>query len=530
MFDRKIMSTMRYIFSLSLAIICILAQAQLKQRKLGTPLNNPSFNYWAPFVSLDGNTLLFTSDYTEDGLPATFLSVRQGVDWKEPFLVPKKVTALSYTKAFTLSHDGKIIYITSSRGGTQGGYDIWVSQFSGNTFSEVLSIGAPVNSPLNEASPSLSPDGNTLFFMRCKKMSNTGADECKIMMAKKNQYGLWDTVTELPEIINAGNSQMPRMLADGQTLLFSSNRHQPNKGGMDFYISRFADNRWGTPINLDFANTLSDDVYASASSVGFYLLKDAPGAKRSELVEFQFPPEIKPKAVVRVAGLVEGLTDPSKANVNLIIPETKTILFTIRPDAKGNFVCYIPEGNLYDLYVDPPMENFRYFSKRYDLTGKKLPNSDRITATLKPLASGDEMELSTVSFKKHSSGLDPISKVELQKIARMMRGNPSLNYTVDVSLYGLMKDSIQSEDLTEVISDTVIYEMEVQIDSVTTEMRDSIAVEYTYHNDRTQQQAEAIASHLIGLGVAENKITITYMALEEPVADNRRTVIKLKAR
>ena len=153
-----------------LLLMGTVAPAQPKPRKLNPALNNPSFNYWAPYVCLDGNTILFTSDYTEDNLPAIFIAVKQGVDWKEPVPLTKKITALSFTKAFTLSVDGKMLYITSSRGGTIGGFDILTSQISGGAFGEPTFLGAPINSPTNEGAPTFSPDGATIFFMRCAKM------------------------------------------------------------------------------------------------------------------------------------------------------------------------------------------------------------------------------------------------------------------------------------------------------------------------------------------------------------------------
>jgi hypothetical protein len=509
--------------------ICTVGSSQVKQRKLGPALNSSSFNYWAPYVSIDGNTLLFNHDYTDDNTPALFVAIRQGVDWNEPVLIPKKITALSFSKGSTLSPDGKSMYITSSRGGTLGGFDILVSQITGTAFSDPQSIGAPINSTTNEGSPTFSPDGTIMYFMRCNKMNFAGADECKIMTSRMRN-GQWEMPAELPSTINAGNSQMPRMLADGQTLLFSSNKHTPSKGGMDLYMTRLNDNQWSAPVNLDFVNTSADEIYASASSLGLYLLKDMKGERKSELVEYLFPNEVKPKAVVRVLGVIEGLSDPAKGNINLVNLETKKTLYNLRPDSKGNFVCYIPEGYLYGLYVDPPTENFRFFAKRYDLRkGNKIPNSDRIMASLKPLGPGDEMEMTGVLFKSFSSEIDPLSVVDFQKTARMLRGNPSLNFSVDVTLFGLMKDAVQREDLTEVVSDTVVYEKEFQVDSVTTETRDSIVVEYLYHNDRTQKQAQSIAEMLVKHGAPANKITITYKALEEPVADKRRTVVKIKA-
>jgi WD40-like Beta Propeller Repeat len=506
------------------------AQAQVKQRKLGPPgVNFSSFNYWKPYVCLDGNTLVFIGDDTDDKTIGAFLSQRTGVDWKEPIMIPKRITANSFLSANTLSPDGKTLFISARRGMSMGGFDILWSQFAG-TFTDPQPMGAPINSASNEAAPTFSPDGNTIYFMRCTKMTFESADDCKIMMSRKKN-NMWESPTELPPAINAGNSQMPRMLADGESFIFSSNKHTPSKGGMDLYMAKLADGQWSAPVNLEFVNTTGDDIYAAASSAAVYLMKDAKGDKKSELVEFQFPPELKPKATVRVMGNVEGLTDLTAATITLINLETKKTIYNFRPNEKGGFVCYIPEGNLYGLFVDPPTENFQYFGKRYDLrNSKKLATSDKVVATLKPISPGDEMELTGIAFKPTTSELDPTSVIELQKIARMIRGNPGLNFNVDVSLFGLLKDSIQTEDLNEATPDTVVYQKEFQLDSLTTEMRDSLAIEFIYHNDRTQKQAQSILAFLTKQAVKPEKISLTYKAVEEPVAEKRRTVVYLKAR
>ena len=63
------------------------------------------------------------------------------------------------------------------------------------------------------------------------------------------------------------------------------------------------------------------------------------------------------------------------------------------------------------------------------------------------------------------------------------------------TLYGgLQQDTIPNIDLTEITRHTVVYEMEVQIDSVTTEMRDSLAIEKHVSQWQNQKQGEAIAT------------------------------------
>ena len=520
---------MRYFIILASVVgLCFQSNSQFVKRKLGPELNNHSFNYTAPFISLDGSIIVFLYDYTDDNTVQPFIALRQGVDWNEPVAIPRKLTALSFRKGFTFNPDGSIMYVTAKMPYSQGGFDILSCKVTGTTFSEPYTIGPVINSPLHDGSPTLSPDGNYMFFMRCNKMDFNSADDCKIMMAKKRN-GVWETPTELPASINKGNSQMPRILGDGQTLVFSSNKHTPNKGGMDLYLTRMEESGWTEPINLDFVNTASDNVYSSATSLGISLLTDAQGEKKSELVEFAFPRDIKPKAVTRIIGKVSGIPDLTKAYVTVVDLESKQIASRTYADKTGNFECYITEGNIYGVFVDPPNDQFRYAVKRYDFReGNRVPVFDRMTVQLLPVIRGDVIELLDVGFQPYSSEIDPTSHIDLQKISKMMRGNPNLKFNVDVTLHGYEQDSTQSDDLTEVVADTVVYEKEIQIDSVTTTTIDSVAIEYTFHNDRTEKQAQSIFNFLIEQRIKPESIALTHRAVEEPVADKRKTAIYLR--
>jgi hypothetical protein len=191
----------------------------------------------------------------------------------------------------------------------------------------------------------------------------------------------------------------------------------------------------------------------------------------------------------------------------------------------------LTEGNISGVFIDPPSDQFRYAAKRYDFRdGSRAPVFDRMTVQLTPVKSGDEMEMEGVSFQPYSSNLEPTSIIDLQKISKMARGNPNMKFNVDVTLYGYVEDSTQSDDLTEVVADTVVYEKEIQIDSVTTGTIDSVAVEYTFHNNRTEKQAQNIVDFMIEQRVKPENITVSHNAVPEPVADKRKTVIYLRVK
>jgi hypothetical protein len=507
--------------------------SQAKMRKLPLTINHPSINVSAPFISTDGSTLIYISDYSEGSQPTIFFTQRAGGDWKEPVAMPRHINnPLNYLRGYALSADGKTIYITSIKSGGVGGYDIWQGSLKANSWGELENLYMPINSKGHEGCPSFTPDGNTLYFMRCEKMNATKAENCKIFMAKKGPGGRWGEPTELPAQINSGNSQIPRIMADAETLIFSSDKILPNKGGMDLYMTKLKDGNWSVPVPLDFVNTEKDDQFVSVMSNGRYLLRDSPGKSKSELVEYLFPDNLRPAGVMKLEGTV---TDPAggimPAYVSITDLRTNSRFFSGRPDSKsGAYYAYLKEGSEYELSIDPENGNVTYFSRRFDLTQNANLNLQRINTILKPLTAGDELELDALRFKPFSAKLQD-ADAELRRLSRLIKSNLQFDFELQVLLIGYEEDSVQSSpDLTELALDSVIIQLD-DIDSLgQIYHRDSVVVEHTWHNNRTRKQAEEILRQLSLQGVDTSTMRYFVNARPEAIMENRKTLVRLIVR
>jgi hypothetical protein len=506
---------------------------QAKIRKLSNIINHPSVNVYAPYTSFDGNALVFLSDNSEDNVLTMFYAVKENADWKDPIVAPKQVnTRLNFLHGYALSADGKKLYFTSTKSPGVGGYDILVSDLKGTNWSDPQNLGMPINTKGHEACPSFTTDGNTLYFMRAEKMDQNTAQNSKIYVANKKPNGQWDEPVELPAVINTGNSQTPRIMADGQTLIFSSDKLPGNKGGMDLYVSKLQNGSWGTPMPLDFVNTDKDDQYVSVNALGRYLLKDTPGPRKNELVEYLIPNELRPKGMMKVDGTV---TDPSgiatPAYVSVIDLASNKRIYNGRPDAKGTFLLYLMEGSKYEVSIDPEQSNVSYASKQYDLTTDKIPQSEKLNAVLKPIGAGDELSLDGVQFKTKSSDLDPLSFSDLKRLSRIIKSCPQLKFEIQVLLNGYKEDTIRSNpDLTEMVVDSIKTQYD-DIDSLGQLYKhDTIVVKTTFHNDRTQPQAIAVTSYLISQGVDPKALKIFVNAIPATVPENKKTTVKAVAR
>ncbi len=512
------------IFTFVLSTSC----AQSQVRKFPPSINHPGFNNFAPFISLDGTALVYLSNVAEDDALALLYTSKNGPDWRDPVQLPKSINHhLNFIRGFGLSADGKSVYVSNPKANGVGGYDLYVSRYNGTSWSEPENLTLPINTKGNEACPSFTTDGNTMYFMRCESMDTYKAAGCSLWMVSKKPNGQWGDPQAFPAFINTGNSQAPRILGDGETLIFSSDKLSPNQGGMDLYMTKWSAGHWSSPLPLNFTNSPGDDQFASASALGMYLLRDAKGTRNQELIEMLFPTELKPKAVMKIEGTVsiEGGTAPFVTVFNL---KDQTKAAFAQPGKDGKFFLYVPEGNRYELSIEPDRDNYTYYSKVYDLTGERIPQVERVNTALRPLSAGDEIALEDIRFRKSSAELDPEATQEMRRLTRMLKGNPSRYFAFEVLLKGHVIDSVRSDaDLTEVTTDTLKIPVTFRIDSVTTGTRDSIVLRTRYHNDRTLKQAQTIAQYLIQEGIPSARIAVSGKAEGEAIIENRKTLVKL---
>ncbi len=502
---------------------------QAKMRKLPNVLNHPSYNSYAPYLSADATAIVFITDNAEDDVLTPFYSFRNSADWSEPQLFPKTVySRLNFVKGFALSADGKKLFYSTLKTPSVGGFDIWMSDWKGTTWGEPVNLGIPVNSAANDGGPSLSADGTTLFFMRCDKMDQAKAQGCKLFSVTKKPNGQWGEAVELSSL-NSGNSQTPRIMADGETLIFSSDKIIPNKGGMDLYVSRLIKGTWSQPVALDFVNTDKDDQYISVAGLGRYLIRDVAGTRKNELVEYLIPDNLRPKGMMKIDGKV---TDPTGGPIPAYISITDITrskrVYSGRPNADGSFIVYIMEGSRYELAIDPEKDNATFFVKQFDLVSDRIPQVEKVNAVIKNLEPGDEVILDGVKFKPYSAELDrEASNAQLQKLMRAIKGNPQLKFEIQVLMRGYQEDSVQSQaDLTEVIYDSIRTTYD-EIDTAgQVYQEDTVLLRTTFHNDRTWQQARIVAEWLTSQGVDQKNIGFFGNSIPAILPEEKKLIVK----
>ena len=250
------------------------------------PTVNSSRSDDAGNISPDGLTLFCTSNrWGGSGQSDLWVSTRATIDdlWSEAVNLGTTVNSSTYDGCSSISFDGLTLYFSAYyRSGGWGGSEIWMTTraTTDDDWSTPVNLDPPVASEKDEWSQSISADGLTFYFG--SRRSGGSGDFDLWVTTRATIDDDWSTSVNLGFIVNSSAEDFaPSISADGNTLFFESGR-TGGSGGQDLWMTRrnMAEGDWTTPVNLGpTVNSSSDDGAASISADGsaLYFSSDRPG-------------------------------------------------------------------------------------------------------------------------------------------------------------------------------------------------------------------------------------------------------------
>ncbi len=485
-------------------------------KNLGPGVNTKAPEYY-PCVTADDSTLMFTrlvdDARSEYGKQEDFYVSRRDAQgtWGTSVTIPG-VDSKENEGAGTLSPDGRFMIFTKCAG-IDGGYgngarglgscDLFISRRIGDRWTPPENLGPPLNSRNWESQPSLGSDGRTLYFVRGVE---TGArmKSTDIYVSRLGDDGNFGKPEKLgPNINTPFQEESVQIHPDGRTLYFSSNGH-PGMGGLDIFVSRKgADGSWGTAENIGYPiNTSADEnsVLVGADGKLAYFASDRKGGLGDlDLYSFELPAQARATAVNYIRGRVtdKNTAQPVEADVELYDLASGDLSTAAYSDPKtGEFLVCLPAGK--DYALNASAEGYLFFSQNYSVSSGTAEKPFTLNVQLSPLSSGSVIALRNIFFNTASAELLPASNLELDKLLRLMRANPTLRIEV-----GGHTDNVGSDAENQKLSEA---------------------------------RAQAVAKYLTGYGIEAARVSSAGFGESKPLAtndteegraQNRRTEIKV---
>lgn len=325
-----------------------------------------------------------------------------------------------------------------------------------------------VNTEFQEFSPSLSPDGRTLYFYS-KRDRRQYTD---IFTSKLKADGTWDYPQEVKEINSDFDDQSPFITADGKYLFFSSNRDGAweaklgnGKIGVsrDIFYSEWNGKSWADPIPLP-VEINTDMIEENPHLVGDTLLFTRYPFSKPELARIYISKR-KGKDWSPAIALSTPINDSNATIAASLSHDEKTIFFASnRRGGFGGFDIYSASWNGNQAYGE--IENLgkdfntegdeAYFSyhrptktilfcrrdegKNFNILSAYIPRTIETQ-----LQEDNKVSLDNIYFERGSFELLPSSKAPLNQIVSFLRKNPNvkMKITGHTDLNGSPSDNIE---------------------------------------------------------------------------------------
>ena len=413
----------------------ILHPVPFEPKSLGKNVNSDLPEY-LPSVTGDEQTIVFTRRLGK-GLGANedfFTSRKINGEWTPAVPFSGTVNTPYNEGAQSLTPDGnELYYAACDKPGGYGSCDIYYTLRRGKDWTEVRDVGAPVCTNAWETQPCIGADGNTLYFVAARPGGKGGSD---IWVSFKSKNGKWQTPVNLGDSINTPyDEKSPFIHPDGVTLYFSSKGH-PGFGGDDIFISRKkADGTWSTPKNIGYPiNTKSDEnsFVVSLNGKHAYFASDRFSDDRNfDLFYFDLYQEAQPQPTTFLKGFVlDGESSmPVGATVQLIDLATGQIMGESDSDpVDGSYLVSIPNGKDYALNVSA--KGYLFYSENFSLKDHPAEKPFLIDVMLSKISVNVPVVLHNIFFETDSYVLKDESKIELNRLADFLNQNPTLKILI----------------------------------------------------------------------------------------------------
>jgi len=196
-------------------------------------LSNMSADERMAYIYSNSGNYLFSSEFKNN-------SYSQLSALKSPLTPKSKDKEIPWNTHYSISPDGKMIFIVSNAEGGRGKRDIYCVEKNNGTWGPAQNMGGMINTPNDEETPFVGLNNNVLYFASNDTSSMGGFD---IFMSIRDENGMWSKAKNIGFPFNSPADDFYfTHTANGKEAYVSSNR----KGGIgmyDIYSIDFSNNQ-----------------------------------------------------------------------------------------------------------------------------------------------------------------------------------------------------------------------------------------------------------------------------------------------
>jgi len=401
---------------------------------MGDVINSPAGDY-GPALNTSSDVMVFTSkrNKIKVGLKERenedlMISHNESGYWMQAKPLEGINTPYNEGSA-TLSPDGRSIVF--ARCGSPDGLglcDLYISQRQKDgRWSKAENLNKTVNSIYWDSHPSFSHTGDTLYFAS-DRIGGFGLSD--IYFTHKNMEGEWVKPQNMGPVINTRGSEVSPFFHPGhEVLYFSSNGHLLNFGEFDIYKSYRTHTIWEEPKNIGpLVNGQGSEFYFTIdyqSNNLYYARSTEDKMGNLDLYSFPLPMAAQPLATTNLRGklLNKETGEPFTSGIISIIDLDNGIEVApkfLRPD--GTFEFQLINNNNYLIVIQG--DEFFRLEEIFFLDGDKEIN--RKVASI-----SQRLRFESMKFDNGQAELKTSMFADLDKIIDFLLDNPDFTLKID---------------------------------------------------------------------------------------------------
>jgi outer membrane protein OmpA-like peptidoglycan-associated protein len=347
--------------------------------------------------------------------------------------------------ATTLSVDNKEMIVCACKKGEVYGQpymncDLYITTYErtgkgGNDYkwSELVNMGNMINSPDGwEGQPSLSADGNTLFYTVNRPTSRDN----DIYIVERNTDGTWGVPRPFDEINTSGKDKSPFLHQDSETLYFvsESTKDRPGVGGLDIFYMRKENGKWTEPKNIGYPiNTPDDELGLFVSIDGKLAYFSSRVGGTWNIYSFELYEEARPQAVAILKGeLKDDNGKPVEdAKIEIAYEGSDEVTEVKVNGNDGKYAAVVKVQD--DVMVTVKKEGHAFDSKVINKEELKHVGDVAVRGNdlnVKELKVGEAYTINDILYPTNSAVLSARSKFILKGFARFLKENPGISVSI----------------------------------------------------------------------------------------------------
>ncbi|MDX1652696.1 MAG: OmpA family protein [Brumimicrobium sp.] len=417
-----------------------------------------SSDEYFPMISPDNEIMFYTRKVDRTNKGDIVRTIREEFTWSKrpdmnslfdsgkPLSPPFNDGTFESYGAATLSVDNKEMIICACkdemvRGQKYRNCDLYVTYYErtgegGNdyTWKPLVNLGESINTNDGwEGQPTLSSDGNTLYFTA----NRPSTQDNDIFLADRLPDGSWGPARPFAEINTPGKDKSPFFHQDSETFYFVSSVSKERKGvgGTDiFYMRKQPDGSWSKPKNIGFPiNSEGDELGLFVSTDGKEAFFSSKQQGVWNIYSFELYEEARPKSVVVVKGnLKDDKGEPVKDAEIEITYENSDEVQKVRVNGNdGNYAAVVKTDKAQDVMINVSKEGHAFDSQIIEketlAKGETVRSKDM---EVRKIEMGTPYTINDILFPTASAELSDRSKFILKQFGRFLKENENIHILI----------------------------------------------------------------------------------------------------